>query len=135
LVVSDLNKTLRFYCDGLGLEKRKHMPDTGRGSEIWFLGAGSSTLEIFYYAGPVKRDRPAGGRLDHTAWYVDDIRATMARLAVDGATLGPTTLQSWPMEGLWRSQPVPMAKEWNSHRSPSPTGISLSEQRDQDVED
>jgi lactoylglutathione lyase len=89
LVVSDLNKTLRFYCDGLGLEKRKHMPDTGRGSEIWFLGAGSSTLEIFYYADPVKRDRPAGGRLDHTAWYVDDIRATMARLAVDGATFRP----------------------------------------------
>jgi len=89
LVVSDLNKTLRFYCDRLGLEKRKHRPDTGQGSEIWFLGAGSSTLEVFYYADPAKRERASGGRLDHTAWYVDDIRATMARLAADGATFRP----------------------------------------------
>lgn len=89
LIVNDLEKSIRFYCYGLGLEKRKHMPDTGRGVEILFLGAGSSTLELFYYADPVKRDRAAGGRLDHTAWYVDDIKATMARLAADGAVFRP----------------------------------------------
>ena len=89
LVVSDLEKSLQFYCNGLGLEKRKHRPDTGRGVEIWFLGAGSSTLEIFYYADSAKRERAAGRRLDHTAWYVDDIRATMARLGADGATFRP----------------------------------------------
>ncbi len=89
LVVSDINKSLQFYCYGLGLEKRKHRPDTGQGVEITFLGAGSSTLEIFYYADPDKRKRPTTGRLDHTAWYVDDIRATMARLAAEGATFRP----------------------------------------------
>ncbi len=89
LIVSDLEKSLRFYCYGLGLEKRKHRPDDGRGVEIVFLGAGSSTLEIFYYADPAKRERPALGRLDHTAWYVDDMKATMARLAAEGATFRP----------------------------------------------
>lgn len=89
LIVSDLEKSIRFYCYGLGLEKRKHLPDTGRGVEILFLGAGSSTLELFYYTDPDRRERVAKGRLDHTAWYVDDIRATMARLAGEGAVFRP----------------------------------------------
>lgn len=67
----------------------RHKPDTGQGVELTFLGAGSSTLEIFYYADPGKRDRAPLGRLDHTAWYVDDVKATMARLAAEGAAFRP----------------------------------------------
>ncbi|MEX0973877.1 MAG: VOC family protein [Bacillota bacterium] len=64
-------------------------PHTGQGVEIVFLGAGSSTLEIFYYADPAKRVCAPLGRLNHTAWYVDDVKATMARLAAEGATFRP----------------------------------------------
>jgi catechol 2,3-dioxygenase-like lactoylglutathione lyase family enzyme len=89
LVVSDLEKSLHFYCDGVGLKLIERRPDTGRGIEIVFLGTDSGTLELFYYANPQDRERVARGRFDHIAWYVDDIKAAMAKLEAQGAVFRP----------------------------------------------
>ncbi len=89
LVVSDMARSLEFYHDKLGLAVRERYPDTGRGLEIAFLGSDASTLELLYYADPAKRAREAQGRLDHLAWFVTDIVATMDELKKKGATFRP----------------------------------------------
>ena len=89
LVVSDMGRSLEFYRDVLGLTVRENYPDTGRGLEIAFVGNEASTLELLCYADPAKREREGKGRLDHFAWYVSDIAATMDELKKNGATFRP----------------------------------------------
>lgn len=89
LVVSDLTRSLQFYCDVMGMKVLERYPDTGRGLEIAFVGGDCSALELLCYADPAKRAREGQGRLDHFAWYVDDIVAAMERMAEKGATFRP----------------------------------------------
>lgn len=89
LVVSDLERSRKFYQDVLGLNVREHHPDTGRGVEIVFMGADASSLELLYYKDPAKRNLEGLGRLTHIAWYVKDMAATMARMRENGAEFRP----------------------------------------------
>lgn len=72
--VSDLEKTVSFYKDVLGLEEIKRST-SGRGSQLVFLKApqGEETIEICKYdaSGPVV----VGPDLTHLAFEVDDIDA------------------------------------------------------------
>ena len=70
--VKDLEKTVRFYKDVLGLqETRRHT--SGRGSQLVFLKAPESEEEIelckFDESGPVV----VGPDLTHLAFEVDDL--------------------------------------------------------------
>lgn len=70
--VSDLEKTVSFYKDVLGLEElRRHT--SGRGSELVFLKAPHSNEEIeickFDKSGPIV----VGPDLTHLAFEVDDL--------------------------------------------------------------
>src|SRR6266536_2931866 len=70
--VSDLEKTISFYKDVLGLEElRRHT--SGRGSQLVFLKAPDSDEEIeickFDESGPVV----VGPDLTHLAFEVDDL--------------------------------------------------------------
>jgi lactoylglutathione lyase len=71
--VTDLEKTVSFYKDVLGLEEtRRHT--SGRGSQLVFLKARGSTEEIeickFDPSGPVL----VGPDLTHLAFEVEDLR-------------------------------------------------------------
>src|SRR5215469_5961720 len=89
--VSDLEKTVSFYKDVLGLEEvRRHK--SPRGSELVFFRAPGSKVEIeickFDGSGPVE----VGSDITHLAFEVDDLDAFAKHAASKGYPLsdGPT---------------------------------------------
>ena len=93
--VADLDKTISFYKDVLGLEEiRRHK--SPRGSELVFLKTPGSEelLEICCYpaSGPVV----VGPDLTHLAFQVDDLEAFAKHAAEKGYPLsdGPTQSSS-----------------------------------------
>jgi lactoylglutathione lyase len=93
--VDDLERTIAFYRDILGLEVvERH--DSPRGSRLAFLKAAGSDelIEICSYpaAGPVRVQED----LVHLAFEVDDLDATMAELSTKGIPItdGATTTSS-----------------------------------------
>ena len=93
--VSDMDQTIAFYTDVLGLEvlERKVSP---RGSHLAFLHVPNSEelIELcsFPPSGPVKVPED----LVHLAFQVDDLDATMATLQQQGIRItdGPTKTSS-----------------------------------------
>ncbi|MBV9658504.1 MAG: VOC family protein [Verrucomicrobia bacterium] len=84
--VHDLEKTIAFYRDVLGLEEtRRHT--SGRGSQLVFFKAPGSEEEIelckFDESGPVQ----VGPDLTHLAFEVDDIEAFARESAKKGYPL------------------------------------------------
>src|SRR5712691_11806515 len=84
--VSDLEKTISFYKDVLGLEElRRHK--SGRGSQLVFLKAPGSDEEIeickFDESGPVV----IGLDLTHLAFEVDDLEKFAKEAAAKGHPL------------------------------------------------
>jgi lactoylglutathione lyase len=93
--VNDLERTVAFYRDVLGLEVvERH--DSPRGSRLAFLKAAGSDelIEVCSYhaAGPVRVQED----LVHLAFAVDDLDATIAELSAKGIPItdGPTTTSS-----------------------------------------
>lgn len=93
--VSDLDQTIRFYTNVLGLDvlERKTSP---RGSQLAFLKVPNSDelieLTSFPPSGPVKVQED----LVHLAFQVENLDATMASLTAKGikVTDGPTRTSS-----------------------------------------
>jgi lactoylglutathione lyase len=89
--VSDLDKTVAFYKDVLGLEEI-HRSKSPRGSELVFFKAPDSEEEIeickFDDSGPVK----VGSDITHLAFEVEDLEAFAKHSASKGYPLsdGPT---------------------------------------------
>ncbi|MEK6713047.1 MAG: VOC family protein [Nitrospirota bacterium] len=93
--VNDMEETLRFYVDVLGLtvENRKRSP---RGSELVFLSVPNSdeVIEICSF--------PAGGKVEvpedlvHLAFEVDDLDQMIMRFKEKGVLItdGPTVTSS-----------------------------------------
>jgi lactoylglutathione lyase len=86
--VSDLEESLDFYCNKLGLvEIRRHDVEAGRFTLV-FLGAPGnpdSQVELTYNWDP---EELTGGRnFGHLAYAVDDIYATCRRLMDAGVTI------------------------------------------------
>jgi lactoylglutathione lyase len=84
--VEDLEKTVSFYKDVLGLkELRRHT--SGRGSQLVFLKAPDSDEEIelckFDASGPVK----VGPDLTHLAFEVEDLDSFATQAAAKGYPL------------------------------------------------
>ena len=84
--VTDLEKTVAFYKDVLGLQEiRRHT--SGRGSQLVFLKAPDSDEEIelckFDESGPVI----VGPDLTHLAFEVDDLEKFAAEAAAKGYPL------------------------------------------------
>ena len=81
--VSDLEKTISFYKDVLGLEEVRRQT-SGRGSQLVFLKAPDSDVEIeickFDAAGPVV----VGPDLTHLAFEVDSLKEFEKHLASMG---------------------------------------------------
>jgi lactoylglutathione lyase len=93
--VEDLEKTVRFYRDVLGLEEtRRHT--SPRGSQLVFFKAPGSEEEIeickFDQSGPVK----IGPDVTHLAFEVEDLEAFARHTAAKGYPLsdGPTKTSS-----------------------------------------
>ena len=86
--VTDLDASLRFYRDALGLRelKRRDYP-AGRFTLVYLAAPGdeSSQIELTHNWDP---ESYTGGRnFGHVAYAVDDIYATCKRLAEQGVTI------------------------------------------------
>lgn len=86
--VSDLDASLAFYCDALGLREvtRKDV-SAGRFTLVFLAAPGddAAQIELTYNWDP---EPYAGGRnFGHVAYAVDDIYAACERLAAHGVTI------------------------------------------------
>lgn len=86
--VSDLEESLDFYCNKLGLvELRRHDVESGRFTLVFLAAPGdeSAQVELTYNWDP---ETYTGGRnFGHLAYAVDDIYAACQRLMDGGVTI------------------------------------------------
>lgn len=91
----DLDATLDFYCNKLGLEEVRRIDSEQGRFTLVFLAApedvesaresGIPTVEITYNWDP--EDYDGGRNFGHLAYYVDDLYATCQRLMDGGVTI------------------------------------------------
>ncbi|MBV8470334.1 MAG: lactoylglutathione lyase [Burkholderiaceae bacterium] len=86
--VTDLDASLKFYCEALGLTQlRRTDHEAGRFSLIFLAAPGDTEaqIELTYNWDP---EVYSGGRnFGHVAYAVDDIYATCERLMAHGVTI------------------------------------------------
>ena len=87
--VRDLDASLRFYCDGLGLKEVRRMENTAGKYTLVFLAADESPdaeIELTYNWDP-EPEYGSSRNFGHLAFRVADIHATCARLLAMGYTI------------------------------------------------
>ena len=87
--VRDLEASLRFYCEGLGLREvhRKEVPE-GKYTLVFLSAPDSPEAEIeLTYNWGSQEDYGSARNFGHLAFRVDDIYATCARLQAMGCTI------------------------------------------------
>jgi len=87
--VRDLDATLRFFCEGLGLKETRRQENTQGKFTLVFLAAPATPeaeIELTYNWGSTE-DYGSARNFGHLAFRVDDIYATCARLQKMGVTI------------------------------------------------
>lgn len=121
LCVSDLGRSLRFYCDGLGFAKAEAHEIHNEFADTLevprdvvltsqFIRRGDLGLELLCFHAPGHRGSPAAHRnelgLTHLSFVVADLDATAAALVAAGGTiLAPTRTTSDDVDLLFLSDP------------------------------
>lgn len=123
--VSDLDASIKFYCDALGLEvlRTQEYPG-GRFTLVYLAAPGDeeAQVELTYNWDP---EELGGARnFGHLAYAVDDVYALCERLQSHGVTIlrpprdGRMAFVRSPddisIELLQRGQPLPPAEPWAS---------------------
>ena len=98
LTTNDYERSVKFYCEGLGIEPAQ-IWNNGQGRAL-ILDMGRATLEIFDEIQAVTIDQiEAGKRISgqvRFALQVPDLKAAMERLLAHGATLvHPPIMTPW----------------------------------------
>ena len=110
ICVSDLDRSLRFYRDGLGFELSDRfdldattVPDLLRSLEIddattvisQMIVNGPMKVELLHYPGRAPQGTPSASRglrgLTHLSFIVDDVDESAAHLVEHGGTILPDT--------------------------------------------
>lgn len=92
--VNDLEKTVAFYRDVLGLEETSHK--SPRGSELVFMKAPESAEEIELCCYPASGPVHVPPDLTHLAFEVDDLAAFAKQLEKKGVKLSDGPVGSAP---------------------------------------
>jgi catechol 2,3-dioxygenase-like lactoylglutathione lyase family enzyme len=106
LCVHELERTLRFWCDGLGFavaERFEVGDEFGKALEVegrvdcisQFIRKDALAIELLAYRSPGAIGAPSSRRnqlgLTHVSLYVDDVAAALKHLIACGGTLLPST--------------------------------------------
>jgi lactoylglutathione lyase len=86
--VTDIDASLEFYCDALGLvELRRHESEGGRFTLVFLAAPGDedAQIELTYNWDP--EDYGEGRNFGHIAYRVDDIYSVCQRLMDSGVTI------------------------------------------------
>ena len=124
LCVSDLDRSLRFWCEGLGFEVAEGYdlddsmaPGIDKALEVpgpvklrsQMITNGAMKIELLHYLTPAVEGTPSTSRrqrgLTHVSFYVDDVDAAAARLVSLGGTILPDTRQSPGIELVFLEDP------------------------------
>ena len=86
--VTDIDASLRFYCDALGLEvlSRKDVP-AGRFTLVFLAAPGQSEAQVELTHNWDPEAYTGGRNFGHLAYAVDDIYAACRRLQEHGVTI------------------------------------------------
>ncbi len=100
--VTDLDRSVKFYTDVLGLEEVKRTDSRKFGLGIWVLledGKSGQHIELDWYPPGSEYAVPytPGEALDHVGFIVDDVEATYRDLLAKGAN--PTGVDRNATEG------------------------------------
>ena len=91
--VRDIDASLRFYCEGLGLKETRRMENPGGRYTLVFLAADetpNAEIELTWNWPPENgeaEDYGSARNFGHLAFRVDDIYATCAHLQSQGITI------------------------------------------------
>jgi glyoxylase I family protein len=124
LCVTDLERSLRFYCDGLGFTKvlsydldDTMLPGLGRALEVsspvvmtsQFIELPGLKIELIAYRSPNPSGAPSSSRgtlgMTHMSFYVDDVDVAAARLVECGGTIIESTRVSLGVEIVFLADP------------------------------
>lgn len=97
LNVSDLDRSIRFYTESLGLRFVNRREIKQNNAEIAFLSDESgSAIELTHWRD--KKTLVEGDNFDHIAFQVDDVEAAVKQLKNKGVTIAmePYSLQGSP---------------------------------------
>jgi lactoylglutathione lyase len=124
--VRDLDATLRFFCEGLGLRETRRIENAAGKFTLVFLSAAESPeaeIELTWNWGSTE-DYGSARNFGHLAFRVDDIYATCAHLQAMGVTInrpprdGHMAFVRSPdlisIELLQKGAPLPPAEPWAS---------------------
>lgn len=86
--VSDVDESLRFYCDLLGLtEIRRYENEAGRFTLIYLAAPGDEDAQVELTWNWDEKGYTGGRNFGHIAYEVDDIYAACQRLMDGGVTI------------------------------------------------
>jgi lactoylglutathione lyase len=86
--VTDLDASLRFYCDALGLrELRRTSNEKGRFTLVFLAAPGDDAAQVELTHNWDPENYTGGRNFGHLAYAVDDIYATCQRLKDHGVTI------------------------------------------------
>jgi len=86
--VSDIEESLRFYCDALGLQEVKRITnDKGRFTLVFLAAPGNEHAQVELTYNWDSEVYTGGRNFGHIAYEVDDIYATCQRLMDHGITI------------------------------------------------
>ena len=128
--ITDIDTSLRFYCDGLGLQEvRRYESEAGRFTLI-FLAAPRDVEAAKIKKAPLieltynwdSEDYPGGRNFGHLAYRVDDIYALCDHLESQGVTINRPPRDGYmafvkspdgiSIELLQSGDPLPAAEPW-----------------------
>jgi catechol 2,3-dioxygenase-like lactoylglutathione lyase family enzyme len=124
LCVRDLERSLRFFCDGLGFDQvegfeldNDSAPGLDRSLEVpgrvrvvsQFVQNDTMKIELLHFVEPDVHGTPSAVRnqvgLTHLSFYVDDLEAATQRLVDHGATVIEETRASPGIDLLFLADP------------------------------
>ena len=86
--VTDLDQSLRFYCDALGLrELRRYDSEQGRYTLVFLAAPGDESAQVELTFNWDPEQYGIGRAFGHLAYEVDDIYAACRRLTEHGVTI------------------------------------------------
>jgi len=123
--VTDIDASLRFYCDALGLQEISRKEVTQGRYTLVFLAAPrdeSAQVELTYNWD--RQPYPGGRNFGHLAYSVEDIYATCQRLRDHGVVINRPPRDGWmafvrspdniSIELLQKDAPLAPAEPWKS---------------------
>ena len=123
--VSDLDESLDFYCNKLGLEELRRIDvEAGRFTLVFLAAPGDSEAQVELTHNWDEKGYEGGRNFGHLAYNVEDIYATCQRLMDAGVTInrpprdGHMAFVRSPdgisIELLQAGAPLPPAEPWKS---------------------